>query len=248
VSLALGLCCSLQTPSVADAPTPSLETSSSHFRVRDPDRDRMLGVGPTLGGKLYTIGSPNPAQWAPELGARFVFGSWRYSLLVRGAVAPIVPLRKSIANTQRGAMVEGVVALRIMPVQHRLVRFGGWVGIAFDEIRVRVELDEQAGGANGRKRAGHISPELGFELAFPLVFPRADRPWSLDILLAHEVRLALATRSTLRFEDETGEHVQHHRAAELTVVGPFSGLIIGGRVGLAFQYDFVTARSSRAGQ
>lgn len=237
VSVALGFSSFLAlAPGSAD-----VQMQASQFRVRDPNRDLMLGVAPTVGDKLFTMGSPNPAQWAPELGFRFVFGSWRYNLLVRGAVVPLVPLRKSIAQTQRGAMLEGAIGARIMPVQHRLVRFGLWLGLAFDEIRARVELSEEDGGARGRKRVGHVGPALGTEFAFPVVFPRAHRPWSVDVFLAHELRVEVATRSTLRLEDETGSTRVDHRAPELTVIGPFSGVMGSLRIGVEFRYDLVTA-------
>jgi hypothetical protein len=237
VSAALGLFSVL-----AWAPTGTdVEVDATHFRVRDPNRDLMLGVAPTVGDKLFTMGSPNPAQWAPELGVRAVFGSWRYGLLVRGAVVPLVPLPRSIAETQRGLMLEGAIGARLMPVQHRLVRFGFWLGLAFDEIRSHVRLAEEDGGASGRKRAGHLGPALGIELAFPLVFPRAHRPWSVDIFLVNELRLEVATRSSLRIEDEDGETRVDHLAPELRVIGPFSGVMGSMRVGVEFRYDLVTA-------
>lgn len=246
MSAALGLCCLLAfAPGERD-----VELDASHFRVRDPSRDLMFGIAPTVGDKVWTMGSPNPAHWAPELGFRFVFGSWRYNLLVRGAVAPLVPLPKSIAQSHRGTMLEGVVGARLMPIQHRLFRFGLWFGFGFDEIRSRVELTEADGGGRGRKRAGHVGPALGTELAFPLVFPRADRPWSLDIFLAHELRLEIATRTKLRIENDNGETEVQHLPRELQVLGPFSGAISSVRVGVEFRYDLVTAGrvQPRAGQ
>lgn len=229
-------------PVGGDEGVETIELDSPQFRVRNPMRDMMLGVGPTLGGKLYTIGSPNPAQWAPEIGARLVFGSWRLNMVARAAIAPLVPLPESIAERQRGYLLEGALALRVMPVLHRAVRFGVRAGVAFDRISGRVTLEEEAGGAMGHKRVHHISPEIGLELAFPLVFPRADRAWSLDLFLTHGLRLARATRSTLTVEDEAGETTSTHLPRELKVIGPFGGAMLSGRVGLSFRYDFVTAR------
>jgi hypothetical protein len=138
-------------------------------------------------------------------------------------------------------MIDAVVGARLMPIQHRLVRFGLWFGFGFDQIRSHVELAEDDGGASGRKRAGHVGPALGTELAFPLVFPRADRPWSLDIFLSHELRLEIATRTKLRVENENGETEVTHLPKELTVLGPFSGGISQVRIGVEFRYDLVTA-------
>lgn len=229
-----------------EAGVETIELATPQFRVRDPMRDMMLGVGPTLGGKLFTIGSPNPAQWAPEIGARFVFGSWRLNMVARGAVAPLIPLPESIATSQSGYLLEGALALRVMPVLHRLVRFGVRAGVVFDRISSRVTLEDDAGGASGHKRVNHISPKIGLELAFPLVFARASRPWSLDLFLTHDLRLARATRSTLTVEDEAGESTTTHLPRELEVIGPFGGAMVSGRVGLSFHYDFVTARQSQS--
>jgi hypothetical protein len=207
------------------------------FRHVDPDRGARAEVAPTLGDKLFTIGSQNAAQWAPELGLRGTFGSARWSGLVSGAVSPLIPVRRSIAAAQGGAALELVLAARVMPVQRRLVRFGGWVGLALDGISARVELEPADGGAQGRKWAGHVGPELGLELAFPLVFPRADRRWSLDLFLAHGIRFSFPTRTILRIEDSAGTIRTEHLARELGVVGPFSGASLGGRIGVAVAFD-----------
>jgi hypothetical protein len=236
---ALGLALWLASPRPAG---PGVSVEPTAFRVRDPDRDLVWGVGPSLGTKLFTIGSPNPAQWAPELGLRATLGSLRYSLFLAGAAGPILPLRGSIAQTQRGSFLEGLVAVRLMPVQHRLFRLGGWVGIAFDEIRVLVRLAESAGGASGEKRVGHVSPEIGMEMAWPVVLPRASRRWHLDLYLGHALRLSLATRSTLRVEDEQGTTSTEHLAPELRVMGPFSGAMISGRAGLTFHHELPRPR------
>lgn len=227
---------------------PTVETQLEHFRHRNPNRDLMIGFGPTVGDKVFTILSPSPAHFAPEFGARFVFGSWRYNVLARGAVAPLVPVRGSIAESLGGELLEFQLAARLMAVQHRLVRFGPWIGLGFDQIRTKVELAQEDGGASGTKRIGHFGLELGLELAFPVMLPRADRPWSMDIFLSTGLRAQIPTRSRLRLEDESGEVDTRHLSKELRVLGPFSGAMASARVGLTVHYDLAALVQPRSGQ
>jgi len=68
------------------------ELGSAELRVPSEWRTPAIGGGLVLGDKLYTIGGPSVAQWAPEIGLRFTGGSRRASVLLRGVVSPVYAL------------------------------------------------------------------------------------------------------------------------------------------------------------
>jgi hypothetical protein len=227
----------LAVPGVADATEPDIvRITDTEFRVRDERRDLVLGTGWTIGNQVYTVGSPNPTSYAPTLTGRFVVGSRRVAGLTTLAVAPLVPLARTVAPAQGGAMVEVGLALRAMPVNRRRGRFSLVFGAVVDQVRARSRVDLGDETVRVAKDVIHAGARVGNELAIVVVAP-SRRGFGLDFVVASDIVFAFAVRSRLRFEDELGEVDQVHGPAELRVLGPLAGARVGVHLGIEMSWE-----------
>lgn len=211
----------------------------------DPLARARLEGGLELGTDLYARGSPNQSHYAPQTRLRFAFGLPQIGLLARLGVGGLVSPAMSIAERNRGVIVEQALGLRTMPVQRKWLRFGLWVLASYERVARRSHLDvplagdpEQAETYAQRWRVDQIAPELGFEWAIPLPIPSLDDDLSLALTLTHAVTFVfpLALRRELVDADGTTS-VTHYRARELGVVGPAGGVVIDLYLGLTLAFD-----------
>ena len=215
-----------------------------------PAGPRLEG-GLMLGTDLYARGSPNQTQYAPQTRLRLGFGLTKIGVLAHFGVGPLLDPRKSIAERNRGVVLEQAIGLRSMPVQRRWFRFGLWVLASYERIDRHSELDvpsasdpDQLERFDQRVRSHQIAPELGFEWVVPLPIPALrERDMSLALTLTHAVAFVfpLASKRTLVDPDGTTS-VTHHRHAELGLVGPAGGATIDLMLGLTLAWDGVTRR------
>lgn len=209
------------------------------------ERARLEG-GVELGTDLWGRGSPNQSQYAPQTRLRFAFGLAKIGLLARFGVAGLVAPAMSIAERNRGALVEQALGLRSMPIQRPWFRFGVWVVASYERVVRRSELDvpladDPATSERWRQRwrVDQIAPELGFEWAVPLpIAALRERDMCLALTLTHAVAFVfpLALERTL-IDPEGATQVEQHRRPELGVVGPAGGVVLDLYLGVTLAFD-----------
>lgn len=214
-----------------------------------------LEGGVSLGTDVWTRGSPNQSQYAPQTRLRLAFGLKRFGLLVHCGVGVPVDPRKTIADRSGGVLVEQAIGLRTMPVQRRWFRFGLWVLASYERLDRRTGLDlpdpydpESIERFEQRVRVHQMGPELGFEWAVPLPsVALREHGMSLALTLTHAVAFVFPLASTRKLTDPDGTvTITRHRQAELGVVGPAGGVRLDISLGLMLAWDGVNRR--RAGR
>jgi hypothetical protein len=207
-----------------------------------PSGPRLEG-GLSLGTDVWTRGSPNQSQYAPQTRLRLAFGLTKVGMIAHFGVGALVDPRKTIADRSGGVLLEQAIGLRSMPIQRRWFRLGLWVVASYERLDRRTALDlperfEQ------RVRVHQIAPELGFEWAVPLpIVALREHDMSLALTLTHAVAFVfpLASKRTLIDPDGTVT-VTRHRRDELGVVGPAGGVTIDLSLGLVLAWDGITRR------
>jgi hypothetical protein len=213
----------------------------------DVERERVrVEGGLELGTDVWARGSPNQSHYAPQTRLRFAFGLPRIGLLARVGVGGLVSPARSIAERNRGVIVEQALGLRTMPVQRKWLRFGLWVVASYERVARRSRLDvpladdpAQVETYEQRWRVDQLAPELGFEWAIPLPVPALrEHDMTLAFTLTHAFAFVfpLALRREL-VDGEGTTSVTHHHPRELGVVGPAGGVVIDLYLGVTLAFE-----------
>lgn len=209
------------------------------------ERVRVEG-GLELGTDLYARGSPNQSHYAAQTRLRFAFGLPQIGLLARVGVGGLVSPAMSIAERNRGVIVEQALGLRTMPVQRKWLRFGLWLLASYERVARRSQLDvpladdpAQLETYVQRWRVDQLAPELGFEWAIPLpVAALRARDMTLAFTFTHAVAFVFPLALRRELVDPDGStSVTHHHARELGVVGPAGGVVVDLYLGVTLAFD-----------